>query len=83
MLGLLGMKEKDQGPAGTKTEKDNSNKKGIHRCASSRRKFRENVSPLLDAGDNLIICSVEKAEVHNAFSVSVFTSKDSSNLCVY
>lgn len=54
MFVLLGMKGKEQSPAGTKTEKNNSREERIHRCASGRRKFRENASPLLDAGENLI-----------------------------
>jgi len=72
------MKDKDQSSSDSKTDRNNSSKKGIHRCASSRRKIRENASPLLDAGDNLIINCVEKAEVHNSVSVSIFTSKDCS-----
>lgn len=66
--GLLGMKEDDQIPAVTKTERNSRSKNGVYRCESSR-----SACPLLDAGDNL----------HNVFSVSVFTSRTFPNLCAY
>lgn len=51
-------------------------------CGSSRRKFRENASSRLDAGDNLITSGVEKVEVQNAFPISVFTSKVQISVCI-
>lgn len=48
------------------------NKKGFFSCISSKRKSRENVGPLLNEGGALVVEDTEKAELLNAFFVSVF-----------
>ncbi|CAM4640609.1 unnamed protein product [Lepidochelys kempii] len=55
-----------------------SNKKGFFRYVSSKNKVKESVGPLLNEGGNLVTEDVEKANVLNAFFVSVFTNKVSS-----
>ena len=42
---------------------------------NSRRKTRESLHPLLDAGGNMATSDEEKAEVLNAFFASVFNNK--------
>ncbi|KAG6932917.1 hypothetical protein G0U57_020385, partial [Chelydra serpentina] len=55
-----------------------SNKKGFFRYVSNKKKVKESVGPLLNEGGNLVTEDVEKASVLNAFFVSVFTDKVSS-----
>ncbi|CAM4572640.1 unnamed protein product [Lepidochelys kempii] len=55
-----------------------SNKKGFFRYVSNKKKVKESVGPLLNEGGNLVTEDVEKANVLNAFFVSVFTNKVSS-----
>ncbi|GAB0206764.1 mitochondrial enolase superfamily member 1 [Grus japonensis] len=51
------------------------NKKGFFKYISSKRKTRENVDPLLNEVSALVMEDTEKAELLNAFFVSVFTAK--------
>ena len=53
------------------------NKKGVSKCISNKRKARENVGPLLNGAGNLVTQDMEKVEVLNIFSTSVFTGKTS------
>jgi len=48
------------------------NKKGAFKFVSSKRKTRENVGPLLNEMGALVTGDTEKAEILNAFFVSVF-----------
>ncbi|KAK4827789.1 hypothetical protein QYF61_021742 [Mycteria americana] len=56
------------------------NKKCFYKYISNKRRARENLHPLLDAGGNIVTKDEEKAEVPNAFFASVFTSKTSCSL---
>jgi len=53
------------------------NKKCFCKYISNKRRVKENLHPLRDAGGNLVTKDEEKAEVLNAFLVSVFNSKGS------
>ena len=53
------------------------NKKCFYKYVSSKRKTRESLHSLLDAGGNMVTSDKEKAEVLNAFFASVFNSKTS------
>ena len=53
------------------------NKKYFYKYISNKRRVKENLHPLRDAGGNLVTKDEEKAEVLNAFLVSVFNSKGS------
>ncbi|XP_068531176.1 uncharacterized protein [Anas acuta] len=51
------------------------NKKGFFKYVSSKRKTRDNVSPLLNEGGVLVTGDTEKAEILNAFFASVFAPR--------
>jgi len=57
--------------------KGNENK--FYRCVNNKRKGREDVDPLQKETGDLVTRDIEKAEVLNDFSASVFTSKGSSH----
>ena len=57
--------------------KGNENK--FYRCVNNKRKAREDVGPLQKETGDLVTRDIEKAEVLNDFSASVFTSKGSSH----
>ena len=57
--------------------KGNENK--FYRCVNNKRKAREDVDPLQKETGDLVTRDIEKAEVLNDFSASVFTSKGSSH----
>ena len=50
-------------------------KKGFYGYISSKRKMRENVSPLLNGMGDLVTKTMNKAKILNAFSTLVFTGK--------
>jgi len=54
---------------------DKNNKKGFFNYFSSKRKARDNVGPLLNKVGVLLTEAAEKAELLNAFFVSVFSAK--------
>ncbi|KAK4816829.1 hypothetical protein QYF61_023893 [Mycteria americana] len=56
------------------------NKKCFYKYISNKRRAKENLHPLLDAGGNIVTENEEKAEVLNAFFTSVFNSKTSCSL---
>lgn len=49
-------------------------KKGFFSCISSKRKSRGNLGPLLNEVLTLVVENTKKAELLNAFFVSVFTA---------
>ena len=51
------------------------NKKCFYKYISNKRRAKENLHPLLDAGGNTVTKAEEKAEVLNAFFASVFNSQ--------
>jgi len=53
------------------------NKKGFFNYISSKQKTRDNVGPLLNEVDVLVMEDAEKAELLNAFFASVFSAKAS------
>ncbi|KAK4806350.1 hypothetical protein QYF61_017219 [Mycteria americana] len=53
------------------------NKKCFYKYISNKRRAKENLHPLSDAGGNVVTKDEEKAEVLNAFFASVFNSKTS------
>jgi len=57
--------------------RDIKNNKGFSKYASDKRKSRENVDPSLKEVEDLVTKTMEKAEVLNAFSTSVFSSETS------
>ena len=52
-----------------------NNKKCFYKYVSSKRKTRESLHPLLDAGGNMVTSDEEKAEVPNAFFASLFKTR--------
>ena len=53
------------------------NKKCFYKYISNKRRAKENLHPLLDAGGNIVTKDVEKTEVLNAAFASVLNSKTS------
>ncbi|KAK4811177.1 hypothetical protein QYF61_019808 [Mycteria americana] len=51
------------------------NKKCFYKYIHNKRRAKENLHPLLDAGGNIVVKDEEKAEVRNAFFASVFNSQ--------
>ena len=51
------------------------NNEYFYKYINSKRRARENLHPLLDAEGNLVTKDQDNAEVLNAFSASVFSSK--------
>ena len=53
------------------------NKKCFYKYIINKRRAKENLSPLLDVGRNIVTNNEEKAEVLNATFASVFNSRTS------
>jgi len=53
------------------------NKKCFYKYNSNKRRAKENLYPLLDAGGNIVTKDEEKAEVPKAFFASVFNGQGS------
>ena len=53
------------------------NKKCFYKYINNKRRAKENLHPLLDAGRRVVTKDKEKVEVLNAFFTSVFNSKTS------
>ncbi|KAF1595969.1 UNVERIFIED_CONTAM: hypothetical protein FQV16_0016447, partial [Eudyptes robustus] len=56
------------------------NKKCFYKYINDKKRAKENLHPLLDAGGNIVTEDEEKAEALNAFFASVFNSKTSCSL---
>ena len=78
------MGRKDSVICNTNLESLDSN--NLRRCEfpfliNGKRRAKENLHPLLDAGGNMTTEDKEEAEVLNAFFISVFTSQTTYPWC--